>query len=137
MTWIKGTGRIEVNNIRGDINNGVRVVFGFDFCRYYAWLINREFWGTIKTQFPAHGSHLTISNPKIHGNIDYSKVEKYRNMKVVFDYDPTMLYISKVNFWMPARLPIGAEIKKILNITESPHWKGDHLTVCNKKFETV
>ena len=124
---LKGTGRIEVNN-------GVRIVMDFDICRYYSWFIKKEFWNTIKTQIPKHGGHLTLVNPKIHKITDFSKVMKYNNRKEEFDYEPERLYISKVNFWIPANVPIGTEIKDLLGVVEGPNWYGDHITVANRKF---
>jgi len=128
MTWIKGTGRIE-------IDNGIRIITNVDICKYYSWFIKKEFWNTIKTQIPKHQGHISIILPKIYGISDFSKALKYKNRKVEFAYDPENMYISKVNFWLPAQCYIEKEIKDLFGIKDDPdkYW-GLHLVVANKKF---
>lgn len=126
-TWLSCSGRIEVDN-------GVRIVTDVDICKYYQWFIKREFWNTVKTQLPAHGGHITIVNPKIHNVTDFNDVLEYHGREVSFDICPEQLYISKVNFWIPARAAVEHEIKYLCAAQDKSDFWGLHLTVCNRKF---
>ena len=130
MNWIKGQGKIEVDN-------GVRIVTNVDICKYYSWHINKAFWNTIKSQIPKHRGHVTILNPKIHKITDFSSALKYHNKPVDFMYSPEDIYISKVNFWFPAKSNIEQEIKDLFEVVDAPNYWGLHLTIANTKFEKL
>jgi hypothetical protein len=127
MDWMKGTGRIE-------INKGVRIVTNIDVCKYYQWLISRHFENSIKTQLPKYKAHITLVNQDIHGVYDYSDVLSYDGKEVEFSYNPTEIYHSPVNFWLPAKCEIEHEIKWLLAVDKDPKDWGTHLTICNMKF---
>jgi hypothetical protein len=126
-TWLSCSGKIEVDN-------GVRIVTDVDICQYYRWFIKKEFWETVKTQIPKHKGHITIVNPKIHNVTDFSSVQDYHNREVLFDICPEQMYMSKVNFWIPARAAIEHEIKWLCAAKDKENYWGLHLTVANKKF---
>jgi hypothetical protein len=129
--WRNATGKIEVNN-------GVRIVTDKDLCKYYQWFIFREY--NVKTQLPAHGAHITIVNPKIHKHEDLNLVIDYHGREVEFFYDPEKLYISPVNYWLPAQCSIDHEIKWLLAVENNYSARNDikywglHLTIANTKF---
>jgi hypothetical protein len=125
--WIKGSGWIQ-------INDAVRIVSDLDICRYYQWFIKKQFWNTVKTQLPKHGTHITIVNPKIYKGGDFKAIQQFKNKRVEFEYNPSEMYISRVNFWIPVKCDVVKTIRDILNIKEYGCDKGPHMTVCNKKF---
>jgi hypothetical protein len=127
MTWIKATGWLQ-------IDDAVRIVTNADICRYYQWFITKEFWYTVKTQLPRHGAHITVVNPKIHKSNDFRAIRNLKGQRVNFEFDPTCLYGSRVNYWIPVKCPMVKRIRDILKITEYGCDKGPHLTICNKKF---
>lgn len=128
MKLLRGKGKIE-------IDNGVRIITRVDICKYYRWLIQKAKWDTISPQIPKHKGHITIINPKIHGeNLDYSKIECFRNMTVNFFYDPEDMYESRVNFWIPVQCDEEKQIKWLMRVEDEPDYWGLHLTVCNVKF---
>lgn len=125
MNWLKATGKIQ-------IKDGVRVMLSDDFCRYYQWFITRQFpW--IKTQLPAHRSHCTLVNPKLHKVFDFSSVRHYSGQTVEVFYSLDSIKSPK-NFWFPAKCDAYWEMRKILNFQETSNWLGLHLVVCNTKF---
>ena len=134
--WLNAKGRIEVND-------GVRIVTNVDINKYYQWLISCAYYKTIKTQIPKHKGHITIVNPKIHKYADLKLVQKYHGRKVNFVYNPEELYISRVNFWVPAKAEIEHEIKWLLGVenvysarNDINYW-GLHLTLVNTKFKNI
>jgi len=123
----KATGKLEVNN-------GLRIVCGYDFIRYYKWLIEKSFWETQKLQLPAHGAHSTLVNPKLHKGFTYAPATPHIGKDIEFTYDPTTIYESQVNFWMPIVCPLGEAIKKMCGVYEGKNYWGLHITICNRKF---
>lgn len=116
------------------IDNGLRIVCGYDFILYYKWLIDKYFYNTQKLQLPAHGSHITIINPNIHNNFTYQPALPYIGKDIEFTYNPLDIYESKVNFWLPIQCPLADKIKKMCGAVEKKNWYGNHLTICNRKF---
>ena len=126
---IKLQGHIEVTD------SGVRIVTGWDLCRYYQWFINKEFWNTIKTQLPKFGSHVTIISKAIFKNADFTPVKHLHGKRVEFIIFPERLYQSRVNFWIPVEAPIEREIKDLCGIKDDKNFFGLHCTVANRKFQ--
>lgn len=126
---IKLRGHIEVDN-------GVRIKTNWDLCRYYQWHINKYFYNTIKTQLPRHGGHSTLINPNIHKITDFSPVKHLHGQVAEFIIFPEKLYQSRVNFWIPAEIPIEKEIKQLLNVKDNSNYWGAHFTICNVKFNS-
>lgn len=117
---------------RVQIDNGVRIVTGIDLCKYYRWLINKQF-PHIKTSLPFYGAHVTICNPEIHRVTDFSEVKYLENKLALIDLSP-IIHRSSKNFWMPVvKCDFYHEIKWVLGFNERSDWWGLHLTVCNMK----
>jgi len=123
----KATGKLEVNN-------GLRIVCDYDFIRYYKWLIEKAFWNTQRLQLPAHGSHITLLNPKIHKGFTYAPALPYIGKDIEFIYDPSTIYESKVNFWLPVKCEFAEQLKNKCGVYEGKNYWGLHLTICNRKF---
>jgi hypothetical protein len=116
------------------MGDAIRIKTAIDFCEYYRWHIHKHFYETFRATLPRHDAHITIINPKIHGQLDFAPVRKYHGRKVIFEYSID-IHISRVNFWMPVVCPVAQEIKDILGIVEPPTWWGEHITICNRKTE--
>jgi hypothetical protein len=123
----KATGRLE-------INNGLRINLGLDFIRYYKWLIEKAYWNTQRLQLPAHLAHCTLINPKIHKNFNYAPALPFIGKDIEFTYNPTTIYESKVNFWLPIQCPLAEEIKNKCGVYEGKNYYGLHITLANRKF---
>ena len=121
------TGKLE-------INNGLRIVCGYDFIQYYKWLIEKSFWNTKKFQLPAHGSHITLLNPKIHKKFTYEPALPHIGKDISFSYNPLDVYESKVNFWLPIKCEFAEKLKNMCGVVENANYWGLHLTICNRKF---
>lgn len=124
--WLQAEGVIE-------INNGIRINLGIDFCKYYQWLLERYLNFTRKYQLPKYKAHITIVNPKIHKVYDYSPVAQFAGQLVKFDYSVDGIF-SPVNYWLPVRSDIEGIIKNRLNVIDDPSYLGLHITICNRKF---
>ncbi len=124
---IKLIGRIEIKD------GGVRIVTGWDLCRYYKWHIDKHFWGTVKTQLPKYGSHVSVVLP-LHKVQDFTPVMHLNGRVVEFEIYPEKLYRSPKNFWIPAFIPIAQEIKDILGVKDDKNFYGNHITISNFKF---
>lgn len=124
---MKMTGKIEVNN-------GLRVKVDLDFCRYYMWLATKYHYNTQKYQLPMHGAHITVISPKHHKKINFNKLKPLAGKRVSFEVFPQDAYVSKVNVWLPVKCDFSDKLKKALGIVEDSNWWGDHITICNKKF---
>lgn len=114
-------------------DTGVRIITNLDIVRYYQWLITKGTWGTIKTQLPKWGAHITIVNKKIH-NFSVREAMQFHNLRLQFLYYPEKMYQSRVNFWIPVDCPEALKIKKQLKVSDNDFW-GLHLTICNLKFD--
>lgn len=118
-----------------EFRDGLRLRIDNDFCRYYKVLIEKSLFLTKKYQIPAHGAHLTIYNPKIHGFISPSRLRKYAGQRDEIMYDPLYCIqgIRVDMFYFPAYSKLSETIKKELQINNGPNYHGDHITICNRK----
>ena len=116
------------------VDRGLRLIVNHDFIAYYKWLIEKYNYNTEKLQFPMHGSHITLINPKIHKGFSYAPAIPYVGRNIAFTYNPFDIYESKVNFWLPVKCELGEELKRKCGIIESKNYLGNHLTICNRKF---
>lgn len=123
---IKCLGRLE-------INNGVRILTNSDLCFYYQWLIRKHFYNLVKIQTPSFGAHISLYIPSVHGKKDETLAYPYKNYQIQFELYPELMYISKVNYWIPVKCEIGDIIKKRMKIKEGNNYWGLHLTVANCK----
>ena len=114
---------------------GLRIDLGYDFSRYYQWLIHKHFYDCKKTQLSKHGSHVSIITKKLHGpKFNREKLAKYHKMEVELSYDINMVIGGNGfdNFWFRVDFPLGDEIKREAGIVEK-NFLGFHVTVCNTK----
>lgn len=128
--FLKSEGKIEISG------GAVRLKVSIDFIKYYKSLIDKEY--KIFTNFPAHGSHITLFHPKIHGKLDSFKakfVKKfYCNQKISFEYNPHIIMGGhKKDFrnwyvWVKSE-----QLNEISNYLEADRGNGLHLTICNTK----
>ena len=125
----KSLGKIQVKN-------GVRIIADWDLIRYYHKLIDYHNYRTEKLQLPAHGAHITLINPKIH-KVNCKLAEKFAGKEVEFVYYPEKTFISRVNYWIPVECEYAESLKKILGVVDNSRYLGLHLTVCNKKFNSL
>ena len=116
----------------------LRVNINNDFCFYYKWLIEKHYYNTLKLQTPAHGCHITLYRPTIHGQINFDKVYNFIDKVVEFEYDPTNIRIggqSKgfMNFYVPVYSDEFSRIEKKLGIRNKTNFLGYHITLVNNK----
>jgi len=115
------------------IEKGVRIICSYDIVRYYQRLFQLYNWNTVKSQLPAHGAHISIYLPDIHGkNIDISPIKHLEGKRIEFEYDPTNITISKKNVWMNVKCEEAMEIKNMMKIIDTNFW-GFHCTLLNFK----
>jgi hypothetical protein len=119
---------------RLQIEKGVRIVGCYDIVRYYQRLFQMAHWNTVKSQLPAHGTHISIALPGIHGNFDTSPINQLAGEKIYFEYNPEDIVITKKNIWMNVKCPKAQEIKDMMKIVDKNFW-GFHLVVGNFKFK--
>lgn len=125
---IKATGKIQVKN-------GIRIVLDIDFCRYYLWLWHQHIYKTKKYQLPAHGAHVSIVLPNIHGITDYRPYSYLHGKTVEFEYS-TNIFVSKINLFLPVCCEWADEFRiknKISITTFSGTGTSLHLTIGNRK----
>lgn len=127
MNWLNATGKIE-------IDNGLRIITDVDFCKYYLTLFHWSIWKTKKYQLPAHKAHITVYNPKIHGQILLDEFTDLVGQTIEFSYDCN-LYISPVNVWAPVKCPWADEFRNKLGIPITYFEETSlHLTIGNIKY---
>ena len=131
MSWIKAKGKFHISN------NSIKIVTGFDFCKYYAKLFYQAHYKTIKYNLPQHGAHINIVNPKLHPGLDLKKYKKLHNKPVEFEYSVEGNYggFAKgfLNFWFDVRCEQAYKIFKELNLPEQDGFSFAHITILNTK----
>jgi hypothetical protein len=127
--WITAQGTL----IFDQNSRTIRVTFGYDFNRYYKWLVDRYY--CFFTHLPAHGGHISVCLPSKHRKvsaIDLELLKEYLGKPVTFEYSPNIRVggFSKPyrNFIIDVRSKQLDKIAKILHIDQN--W---HITVCNTK----
>jgi len=128
--WLKSQGTLEV---KSDV---VRISVSMDFILFYKSLIDKEF--RMFTNTPAHGAHISLFLPKIHGNLSEEKAkfirQFYKNRIINFEYDPDIRIGGRtknfMNFYMMVR---SLEIDNICNYLGNDQAKNAHLTLSNTK----
>lgn len=128
--WLKSSATLHV----GD--NVVRLVIGNDFGKLYQSFVNKHC--RLFTHSPAHGVHITLWNPKIHGVIPKEKADFlktfYKNKKIDFEYDPSIIQGGQnktfKNWYMRVKSMTAETICKYLGNDQYKHL---HVTVCNTK----
>ena len=115
-----------------EIDNGVRLVGCYDIVRYYQRLFQMAHWNTVKSQLPAHGTHISIALPSIHGNFDVSPIKHLAGEIIDFEYNPEDIVITRKNVWMNVKCPRAQEIKDMMKIVDK-NFFGYHLVLCNFK----
>jgi hypothetical protein len=126
-------GKMFTSSGRLQIDNGVRIIGDYDIVRYYQRLFQMAHWNTVKSQLPAHGLHLSIYLPDIHGkNVDVSPIKHLIGERIEFEYDPEDIVITKKNVWVNVKCPRAQEIKDMLKIVDKNFW-GFHCVLLNFK----
>lgn len=118
------------------VKDGVRILANLDLIRYYHRLIDFYNYRTEKLQLPSHGAHITLINPKIH-RVNWELARKFHGRTVEFEYDPTKIHESRVNYWIPVTCEYGEALKKVIGVRDGPNYWGLHCTVANRKFNDV
>ena len=130
-SWLKSYGTLHVGN---DV---VRIAVSEDFAKYYRTFIDKEV--RLFTSLPAHGCHITLFNPKIHGKLCPKKAkflkDFYKKNKISFEYDPYIVEgggkTKKFrNWYMHIRSMAAESICKYLGNDQHEHL---HLTISNTK----
>ena len=130
---IQARGRLYVGK------NVIRIVCHKGLVDYYRSMIFKR-WG-IKTNTPAHGSHITIYNPNLHNPIKMLDVVHLNGKFIDFWYDPYIIVGGQGkgfrNFWMKVYCPAAEEIRKTYGIVNKRQYagmdKGLHITIANTK----
>ena len=116
------------------IMNGVRIICSYDICRYYQRLFQMAHWNTIPSQLPAHGTHISIALPAIHGNFDVNPIKQLDGEVIEFEYNPEDIVITRKNVWMNVKCNRAQEIKDMMKIVDR-NFFGYHMVLTNFKFE--
>jgi hypothetical protein len=128
--WLKSSGTLYIGE---DV---VRIAVSNDFGKYYRSLIDKDV--RLFTGLPAHGSHITLWQPSIHGKLpsDKAKFLKgfYKKNPIIFEYDPDIIEGGKTknfrNWYMKIRSMAAESICKYLGNDQYKHL---HLTISNTK----
>jgi hypothetical protein len=128
--FLKSEGKLEISN------GAVRLKVSMDFIRYYKSLIDKEY--RIFSNFPAHGSHITLFHPKIHGVLDSFKVKFikkfYMDNKIPFEYNPYIIQGGHTKNFRNWYLNVkSVQLNEIVNYLGASVGHGLHLTICNTK----
>jgi hypothetical protein len=118
--------------------NGLKIAVEKDFLRYYFHLILKSPVETLGLGLPMHGSHISVTLPRIHGEKIVMQSKKYAGQDVSFWYNGDIVKGGSwfSNYWMKIDCPRADEIKKELGIVEK-NFLGYHLTLCNTKHWIV
>lgn len=131
MAVLKAKGKLSVNEKKKRIVLDISL----DFVKLYLWFIKKKFWYELGA--PAHGAHITLTNPKVHSNVDFKKALKHHGKEFEFEYDENMVrggYTKGfVMFYMRVFSKELEDLKKDLGIVESNNYKGLHVTIGNGK----
>lgn len=116
----------------------LRVIIDNDFCRYYKWLIEKHYYNTLKLQTPAHGCHITLYRPTIHGQINLNKVHNFVDKPLYFTYDPLTIRRGGhmkgfAGFYMSVYSESFQRIEQKLGINNGNNFLGYHITLANNK----
>jgi hypothetical protein len=125
---INSNGLLEVN-VR---HKRFTVKLSNDIIRYYEWFIVKKFWVRINT--PKFGGHITISNDKLHNNINWKDAfNKFNGKKVDFKYNPNIIIGGRTKgfylFYMMVESQTIENIKNYLGVVEHKNYKGLHITI--------
>lgn len=128
--WLKSHGIVEMTS------DTVRLRIAHDFVHYYKTLIDKQF--KIFSNFPAHGSHITLFHPAIHGKLDSFKAafvkRFYLKQKIEFQYNPQIVQGGSTknfrNWYMWVK---SDRLNEIVNYLGADIGKGLHITICNTK----
>ena len=107
-----------------------------DFVRLYSWFIKKKFWYQLGT--PMHGSHITLTNSKLHhSNINWKKAVYHDGREFEFEYDENMIEggFTKgfIMFYMKVYSEELEKLKKKLRIIDGARYMGLHITIANGK----
>jgi hypothetical protein len=130
--YIKAKGKFLVEP------NSIRVVLGYDFCKFYKWLFDRAHWFTIKTQLPLHEAHIGVVNPKLHKDVDTTSYKYLNNQEIWIEYSPDGFYGGATkgfkNFWFDVKSEELYVIATKLNVLNSyKNISNFHITILNNK----
>jgi hypothetical protein len=129
--WLQSYGTLIIKD------GTIRLVTGYDFIHYYKTFVDKHF--KMFTHTPAHGSHITIHNPKLHGVLDETKSKflwnYYKGKQISFEYNPDIqvggLTTGRfLNFYMLVRC---MEIENICKHLGTNQHKNLHITISNTK----
>lgn len=126
--WLKSEGSLIIKD------GAIRLVTGYDLIHYYKTFVDKQF--KMFTHTPAHGGHITLLNPKIHGKLDEKKGRflwnYYSGKRIPFEYNPYIYVGGKtkgfLNFYMVVR---GIELDNICN--HLGVIQNYHITISNTK----
>lgn len=132
--WLQSQGELVVNN------GNIRLAVSNDFILYYKTFVDKTF--RMFTHTPAHGAHITITNPNIHKNVDreYFKFLKnfYKNRSISFQYNPHIFvggYTKNfLNFYMKVK---SIELENICKRIKIDQGDNLHITISNTKNGVV
>lgn len=129
-TWLNASGKLVASK------DSVRIVTSNDLILYYKSFVDKKF--GMFTNCPAHGSHITLWNNKLHGNLSNKKIQflrkYYEDKTILFEYNPNIiiggLTKSFINFYMKVKCNDAVEICEYLPTDQHHHL---HITISNTK----
>lgn len=119
-------------------DKGLKIKVEKDFLRYYFWHLYRSPHSTLGFSPPMHGSHISVTLPRIHGEEIVEKSKIYAGQAVDFEYSGDIRFGGSwfSNAWMKVECERADEIKKELGIVED-NFLGFHLSIGNTKAFVV
>lgn len=125
---IKASGKIYV-----DVKQKRVVVnISHDFVRYYQYFIQKQYWMCV--DLPMHGTHITISNGKLHKNVNWAwAYKKYHGKTLDFTYNPDIIIGGRRKgfhmFYMMVESDMIDHIKNDIGVKELDTFRGSHITI--------
>ncbi len=110
-----------------------------DLIKLYYWFINRKYW--IRMNTPLHGAHITLYSAKFNKKVNWEKAVYYDKKVIEFEYDEYIIEGGYTKGFLMYYLRVHSDelvrIKKKVGIQDGPYFKGEHLTICNSKQNSV
>lgn len=128
---LKAKGLLSVEPHKGRIVLNV----SDDFVRLYLWFIKKHFWYQLGTS--AHGAHITLTNSKLHSNVNWKKAVYHDKREFEFEYDENMIQGGYTKGFIMFYMRVFSEelekLKRKFRIIDGSGYRGLHITIANGK----
>jgi hypothetical protein len=133
MIEIRGKIEFDPVNVTKKHNNQsswkktAMIRFDCDTSIYYSWFLQKRF--NLKLNKPLRGTHITIINDKIDGDVYTQARQIFQGQELTFRYDPTLIRSNdKGHWWIKVYCDDVRNIRTAMGLTPDPYF-GLHLTI--------